>query len=162
MPKTIKLPIIAFFMLFWLTVSYATEFEIHQLRIEKGEIVKEEDRTYWVIPVTLTNNSGDTLKYLSMSCSWQDFYSVSDNRLQVEIAECDKNIPRIISLPPKSSMTVKLRLLANNVGNAEIIFNVRLNIIKADKPMYRPEFDRNGKLKPEYIIGSNTIAMRNE
>jgi hypothetical protein len=48
-----------------------------------------------------------------MSCSWQDFYSISNHSFIIEQSECDKNFPIVLKLAPKQSKTTKLRVYLN-------------------------------------------------
>ncbi|MBO9701868.1 MAG: hypothetical protein J7604_16795 [Sporocytophaga sp.] len=131
----------------------------YTLSIEKGKAIKEKENTYWVIPTTLTNNSNDTLKYYSMSCSWQDFYSVDNRKLQIDNATiCDKNILKILTLVPGQKQTVEVRLLISQTMDApEIKFRIGFNLIKVTKknnPLHYHEI-----LKKKNVIWSNEISM---
>ncbi len=54
----------------------------------------------WLIECALTNHSKDTMNYLSMSCSWTDFYTVDKKELDIESFLCNKNVPTILTLAP--------------------------------------------------------------
>jgi len=130
----------------------------YTLTITKGVAIKENNRTFWVIPITLINKSKDTLNYFSMSCSWQDFYSIDNSKLQIEIAECDKNVPTILTLPPGKSRTEKIRLFTNqNTNLSGEKLKLGFNLIKPTAFQKASNFNKendNG-----VILWSNTITL---
>lgn len=130
------------------------------LTITKGKIIKQNNQTYWLIPTTLTNNSRDTLRYFSMSCSWQEFYYINNDKLEIETSICDKNIPIILTLAPNQSRTVEIKLLIDQTIDAsQISFKIGLSIMKASKSKAQLDFDYNEELKKSKIIWSNIISM---
>lgn len=142
-----------------LTFSQTAKMSNYTLTIKKGEIVKESKHTFWVIPVTLTNNSKVTLRYFSMSCSWQDFYCVDNKKMQLETALCDKNIPTILTLAPRQSRTIEIRLLIDQtMKGSEVKFKIGLNLIKASKAQKPLEFDYKEKQNKKNLIWSNQIS----
>ena len=140
------------------TFSQTEKNKDYTLTITKGKVVKENKQTFWVTPTTLTNNTKDTLKYFSMSCSWQDFYSVDNSKLQVEGTLCDKNIPTILTLAPGQSRAVEIRLLISQTMDASTInFKIGFNIMKVKSSANK--FDFNEQTKKKNVIWSNIISM---
>ena len=132
----------------------------YKLTITKGKVIKENKQTFWVTPTTLTNNTKNTLKYFSMSCSWQDFYSVDNNKLEIEGTPCDKNIPTILTLAPGQSKTVEIRLLISQTMDAsEIKFRIGFNLMKLSKTQKVYAFDIKEEQKKKNVIWSNIISM---
>ena len=72
--------------------------------------VKQEKQDCILIPVTLTNNSNDTLKYIGMSCSWWDIYEIDNSQINIlQLNEIYyKNGPAIITIAPNTSSVVNL------------------------------------------------------
>lgn len=139
--------------------SQTAKEENYKLTIIKGKVIKENNQTFWLTYVTLTNNTKDTLKYYSMSCSWQDFYSVESNKLQVVGKECDKNIPTILKLAPEQSRTVEIRLLINKTTDtSEIKFKIGFNLMKVTSTKTVSDFDSKEQRKKKNIIWSNIIS----
>lgn len=66
-------------------------------------------------PVTLVNNSDDTLKYLAMSASWWDLYSIDNPHfaLAADYWNVFKNGPKILVLPPHTSRTRMIPIITN-------------------------------------------------
>lgn len=130
------------------------------LTIQKGEKIKENKVTYWIIPTTLTNNTKDTLNYFSMSCSWQDFYSINSRKLQIEPSECFKNIPVILTLAlgKKEKVNIKLQI-SQTMDAPKINFKIGFNLIKVKSGQSFFDFDLNEEGKKKQMIWSNEISM---
>lgn len=160
MTKLFSISTILILLFSGFSYSQKTSENDYTLTIKKGKVTKENKQTFWVIPTTFTNNSKDTLRYYSMSCSWQDFYSVDNKKLKIEIAECDKNVPTILTLAPKQSKTVEIRLLiSQTIYASEIKFKIGFNLMKVSKTQKPFDFDFKKEHKKENIIWSNLITM---
>lgn len=143
-----------------LTFSQTAKKENYVLTIIKGKVIKENKQRFLITPTTLKNNTKGTLKYYSMSCSWQSFYSVDSNKLQVEGQDCDKNIPTILTLEPGQSKTVEIRLLINpTIDASEIKFKIGFNLLKVSSTQKEFDFDFNQLQKKKNIIWSNIISI---
>jgi hypothetical protein len=61
---------------------------------------------YALIPVTLTNNTSDTLKYIDMSCSTLDIFTTDTKSARIfqNLKDCFKNNPTIVTLAPYGSI----------------------------------------------------------
>lgn len=141
-----------------LTFSQTAKKENYTLTIKKGKVIEENKQRFLMTPATLTNNTKDTLKYYSMSCSWQDFYSVDSKELQVDGQDCDKNIPIILTLAPGESKTVEIRLLMDQtIYASEIKFKIGFNLMKVSSTQKEFDFDFNEQQKKKNIIWSNII-----
>ena len=135
--------------------SYNTDYV---LTIKKGKTIKKNKQLYLIVPVTLTNNSKDTLNYLSMSCSWEDLYVVDHKNLEIEGSICDKNIPAILTLAPAEKRTVALKLITGQVSDrTKKEFKIGYNLIKSTK---RQDLLSYRALKKKAnIIWSNAVSM---
>ncbi|WP_334125403.1 hypothetical protein [Empedobacter brevis] len=130
------------------------------LTVQKGKVLKEDKTTYWIIPTTLKNNSNDTLKYFSMSCSWEEFYSVDNKKLEIEPKSCDKNIPKILTLAPGKESTVEIKLIINKtIDEPKIKFKIGFNLMKVDNGKTIFDYDYKEEQKKKNIIWSNEILM---
>ena len=160
MTKLFSISTIVILLFSGFSYSQKTSKTEYTLTIKKGNVTKKNNQTFWVIPTTFTNNSKDTLRYYSMSCSWQDFYSVDNKKLKVEIAECDKNVPTILTLAPKQCKTVEIRLLiSQTMDTSGIKFKVGFNLVKVSKTQKQFDFDLKEEQKKKNIIWSNLISM---
>jgi predicted nucleic-acid-binding Zn-ribbon protein len=83
------------------------------------------------IPITVHNNSNETLTYYSMSCSWQEFYHIDNKNLGVMISPCDSNFPIKVIVPAHSAHIDMVPFVRkkNNLNTPES-FRVGLNINK--------------------------------
>ena len=143
-----------------LTFSQTGENNNCILTIEKGKVEKQNKQTFWIIPTTLTNNLKDTLEYFSMLCSWQDFYSVSNNKLQIETAVCAKNIPAILILASGQSKTVEIKLLVSQtMDTSETKFKIGFNLMKASNTQKPLDFNYEEERRKKNVIWSNVISM---
>lgn len=148
---------IVFLLINCLTFSQTAKKENYALTIIKGKIIKENKQRFLITPTTITNNTKDTLEYYSMSCSWQDSYSVDCNKLKVDRQNCDKNIPTILTLAPGRSKTVEIRLLMDpTIDASQIKFKIGFNLMKVSNT--QKEFDFNEQQKKKNIIWSNIIS----
>jgi hypothetical protein len=142
-----------------LTFSQTVKKENYTLTIIKGKIVKENKQRFLITPTTLTNNTKDTLRYYSMSCSWQGFYSVNSNKLEVEEKGCDKNVPIILTLAPGQSRKMEIRLLVSQTIDAsEIKFKIGFNLMKLSSTQTEFDFNFKEAQKKRNIIWSNIIS----
>ncbi len=53
-----------------------------------------------MVPLTLHNNSEDTLRFYTMTCSWYTFFGTNGSGISLLSWGCDKNIPEIINVAP--------------------------------------------------------------
>lgn len=159
--KILNKIIIAFILIGLCIVIQAQQNELPKcsLKIEKGKIIKENNQTFWIIPTTLTNSSNDTLKYFSMSCSWQKFYYVNNPNLHINGGDnCDKNVSVCLTLAPKQSRTVEIKLSINpEIVSTKVSFQIGMNIIDANNMDKAYKVFRSNK--KENIIWSNSIEM---
>lgn len=156
--KTLTILTILFLIICGQIRSQTNRNKDYQLVIEKGKAVKIEKQTFWEIPTTLTNKTKDTLKYFSMSCSWQDFYSVDNKKLQVEPVACDKNFPITLTLAPNQSRKVIVRLLISQTMDAsQINFKIGFNLMQIKSSTDKYDFKEQIKMKN--MVWSNVISM---
>lgn len=78
------------------------------------------------VEVTLTNNTADTLRYSTLSCSWQDTYTLDTELLRIQGASCDKNIPKLIAIPPRGKEEKVLILVTDSRAEKSSIVKFRV------------------------------------
>ena len=150
--------IITFISFNYLAFSQRIKKENYTLTIIKEKITLENEQKVLIIPITFTNNTKNLLKYYSMSCSWEDFYSVDNKELQVNRQDCDKNIPIILTLTPGESKIVEIKLLMSKIiDTSEIKFKIGFNLMKVSSS--KKEFDFYEHLKKKNIIWSKEINL---
>lgn len=131
----------------------------HVLTITKGKVVTKGNDVFWETPATLSNTSKDTLHYMSMSCSWQDFYTINTKKLDIQVGDCDKNVPQHLSIPPNKSTTVVLSLMVKHPKeNIPLKFKIGYDLILiADDKHWLTYNDNVNERK--IVIWSNEIIM---
>jgi hypothetical protein len=84
---------------------------------------------YALITVTLSNNSNDTLKYVNMTCGWDDAFTTNNKNIQISGWGCDSNFPTVYKISPHRSVPFDIPFLVakNLVGKK---FRIGLYLIK--------------------------------
>lgn len=85
------------------------------------------------LKVNLWNRSKDTLYYKSMSCSWQEFYLFDNPNIHVLPANCDKNVPIILVLPPSQNRTIELNIKIDKEITEEFTIGLKIRQTKSTK-----------------------------
>ncbi len=106
------------------------------------------------IETTLTNNTKDTLQFYSMSCSWEENYTVDSKKIIIETSMCDKNFPKLISLAPNKSRTEIIHLI--NQQKSKKIIKIGFVLIEKDQYDLFINFSAQKKKK---IIWSNDVKI---
>ena len=76
------------------------DLQLLSLSTQMGSWKSVPPQRFVSVITTLTNNTSDTLRYVSMSCSWQDAFIIDTKKLNIYPVECDKNVPELIAIPP--------------------------------------------------------------
>lgn len=130
----------------------------YTLTAGKPEIQKESGQRWLQVPVTLTNTTADTLKYATMTCSWQNFYCVDRPNVKIEEVPCDKNVFSPITLPPGKSNTVILKLYPADNTHKQLSFNIGMNLVFYHKLLSSNEI-RN-EMHKRNIIWTKPITVK--
>jgi hypothetical protein len=67
---------------------------------------------YLSVETIIMNNSSDTLRYLSMSCSWANYYTIDERAIHLPTPQCDEDTALLIKVPPHSNKKATLRLIS--------------------------------------------------
>ena len=135
--------------------------EPYSFKIESIRDSLSEDYKLFIATTSLTNNSKDTLKFVTMSCMWDIIYSTSNPCISVRGPEaCFKNIPLLITIAPTKSFHRDIILFMHHHKDREG-FKLGINIIKMDNLSYFTGLEvfskpHNG-LENE-IVWSNSMA----
>ena len=79
-------------------------------KLSSTAIISGRDSNKIYLKVTLSNNTLDTVKYVTWDCSWQDSYSIDNDKWRIYVNLCYKNGHETISIPPYQSDTKTLEL----------------------------------------------------
>jgi hypothetical protein len=136
------------------------------LLIAKIDSIKNQEGAATVFVATqLKNFSKDTIKYVSMSCSWEDAYATDAEQLSVIWKECDKNFPLVITIPPSQSQERRLQLIGKEQLDKlkDLSFRIGLNLVLApDSNKLFPKLSQlsNHLNDMKNVIWSNTLIIR--
>lgn len=126
----------------------------------KVDSAKNMDQGIYMIPVktTITNNSSDTLRYLSMQCSWAQYYVVDEDGLHLPVAHCDQDSAILITIAPHKheERIIGLVSLHNTKQLHSEKFKVGLIFVQAC------DLDKASKQlkKSKNTIWSNTLSIK--
>jgi hypothetical protein len=97
---------------------------------------KVDKYLYTICEMKIHNNSGDTLKYFSMYCSWLEMYSTNDIDFKVPEQMCFQNYPDVQVIPPRKSTTVKIPIVTDvkTLLPRKIKIGLRLQRLNEDNP----------------------------
>jgi hypothetical protein len=107
----------------------------YTITIDQNKIFKRmnqeypyEEKKFFILPVTVHNDSNDTLRYCSMTCSWQEFYRIDNEEFEILSTSCTENIPAMITVLPHSVNTTNIAFVRKKDNQANPVFRVGLNI----------------------------------
>jgi len=118
------------------------------------------------VKTIITNNSSDTLSYLTMSCSWEEFYIIDSKELSLPMKSCDENGLTLMQIPPHK--TIEKLLLLRSSKNKNQLHNTKFKIgFKFYKVNYNniknmnsyPDIYTYFTKKNEIILWSNTLEL---
>ena len=130
----------------------------YTLTAGRPEIKKASGEQWLQVWVTLTNTTKDTLKYYTMTCSWQNFYCIDNPDVKIEDVPCDKNIFTLITLPPGKSNTVLLKLYPADNSHKQLSFKIGMNLVFYRKLLSSNEI-RN-EMDKRNIIWTKPITVK--
>jgi hypothetical protein len=138
--------------------NYVLSIDQHKVAKRDTLVYKEKPNSYDLykvkqsyisVPLKFTNYSNDTLKYLSMSCSWWEFYQVDVKGITIMADDCTKNIPHTVIVFPHKSLTINVPLdYDKNLVHPNSLFRIGMSLQKnigggqpddADAYLLRPE-----------------------
>jgi hypothetical protein len=95
------------------TLNYKLNIAEAQVPLLKDTTFNREKCLITHCPLTLTNNSNDTLKYIVMSASWWDLYSLDNQNfaLAADWWNVFKNGQQIMVLPPHQAATKSIAII---------------------------------------------------
>ena len=138
-----------------------TDTSEYILSINQGIIGRRGNQTYLIVPTILTNNTNDTLKYLTMSCSWQEFYFVDNDMLHVAYRSCLYDSPIALVLAPHKSVETKVKLwIGQLLDGTKIRFKLGFNLIKVKSKDYKSLKKESWELREtKNILWSNSVEI---
>jgi hypothetical protein len=146
----------------FIPTSQADTIDYH-LYINETKISPLKDTTFGAYPVkcliahcplTLTNNSNDTLKYLTMSASWWDFYTLDNKNfaLAADYWNVFKNGIVVRVLPPHQSVTIAITIVTYKNYYRGQKLRIAMSLQKAEAYIIQ-------KPKTANMIWSNEVSI---
>jgi len=122
--------------------------------------IKEGDVNYLLVRTSLTNSSSDTVTYITMSCSWQDVYTIDTKDLVISVNECDKNVPHLSKIPPRSRQDTDLKLKSEKSISRLTNMHFRLGFNLVTAKDYNEMFEKVSQLtEMKNVIWSNALKL---
>jgi|GEM_PF-3168563 len=123
---------------------------------------------YALVPVTLTNLTADTLKYIDMSCSTLDIFTTDTRDANIiKNQPCYKNTPIMFKLASYASVTFELPIcfFSGDVGVKHILaakeFKIGMGIFKyAGKKYISEDYPHILTKSSENIIWSKVVTVQ--
>ncbi|HWD88093.1 MAG TPA: hypothetical protein VG367_08205 [Mucilaginibacter sp.] len=117
---------------------------------------------YALTKVTLFNNGNDTLKYINMTCSWDEAFITNNRNINIAGWGCDSNFPTVYKIPPHKSVPFDIPfLIARNLAGKKL--RVGFYLIKPDKRRSIINdfeiFWRSRKSFSDCLIWSNEVTI---
>jgi len=106
--------------------------------IDQNAIKKAHDTTIFRdkelvidMPLKFTNYSDDTLEYLSMDCTWLDYFFTDNKRIEFAKQICFKNEPCVDTIPPHHTINIYIPIvLKRNVKIIDRKFRIGMSLQK--------------------------------
>lgn len=110
--------------------EYILNIDANKIGKLKDTSVYDNNQKYYFasVPLNLSNNSDDTLKYFSMSCSWEEIYMVGSKDGGLLGWDCLKNIPDEIVVRPHTTRSVNLPIIFNK-KSSENKYSFRIGMV---------------------------------
>ncbi|MDP9080888.1 MAG: hypothetical protein M3O71_26005 [Bacteroidota bacterium] len=107
---------------------------VDQQKITKPETTKSKvylNEMFSTIVVKLSNNSSDSLKYVTMSCSWMDNFITNNLKFAIGVCDCDSNFPDVKIIPPHKTAFFTIRILyKKRLATRDNHFKIGMLIVK--------------------------------
>jgi hypothetical protein len=131
----------------------------HIAFVAKVDDIKNMDQGIYIdVQTTITNNSSDTLRYLSMSCSWANYYIIDVRAFHLPTSQCDRDTALLIEVAPHQQQETMLRLIS--LLNAKQLRSVKFKI--GFKFVQACDTDKASKelRKSKNTIWSNSLTLK--
>ena len=111
--------------------NYLLAIDQNRLKKPKDTILYKKKYTYILVPVNFINNSNEDLKYMSMSCSWLDYYQVNIKNIDIFSWNCNKNIPDLKTVAAHKSQVIFVPIIYNKAAVSKITrFKIGMSLQK--------------------------------
>ena len=92
------------------------------------------------VPISVHNNSDDTLKFCTMTCSWYEFWDTDRPGVGLPNWPCDGNSPETVIILPHHKYEKRLAIIYNSTVKRGSQFRIRMSLLKATSDSKRNWF----------------------
>ncbi|MGC4099836.1 hypothetical protein [Ferruginibacter sp.] len=143
-------------------IIIATSFTTNITTVPKLSLtamINERSSKHITLKIILTNNTADTIKYESWDCSWQDSYTVDNDKWKVLVHICFTNGHKTFEIPPYRSINNILELdRTSAIKTGNLKFKIGFHYIPHQPDLKNIPGKMNAKKSEDFIVWSNTIT----
>jgi hypothetical protein len=139
---------------------YSLSIDQHKISKPRDTIIYYKKRSYLTVPLKLSNNSNDTLKYINMSCSSFDIFRTDNVSISITTHDCDTNFPMVFTVSPYKSSIIIIHIMFNSITvKTGAKFKIGMHLQKYNNNK-RLDLDFEEILKnTKNLIWSNTVEI---
>jgi len=109
--------------------GYVLSIDQDDIGQPRDTVIHNKTYEFVLVPVKLSNFTKDTLKYMSMSCSWDVIFTINKNIASIKGWDCDNNFPTFSAIAPQKSFTYKIPVsLKKNTNTNNYTFKIGMFI----------------------------------
>jgi hypothetical protein len=118
--------------------------KLYKLTVDEKQITKGRDTIVKVfnnntskkatvvsIPISLNNDSNDTLRFYSMTCSWFEFWETNRRDIGISGWACDNNIREIVNIPPHQEYKKRLDIIYDSTVKRGNQYQISMSLLKS-------------------------------
>ena len=151
--------------------GYVLSIDQDKIEGPRDTVVNGKDYEFAVVPLVLSNFTKDTLKYVNMTCSWDEIFTFNKKSASINGWSCDANFSTVYSIAPRKSYTYRIPVLIEKAAiTNNYTFRIGLYLFKYSESGGFGEFDtfldsknlaspRPKKMVYKNIIWSNEVTI---
>jgi hypothetical protein len=143
--------------------NFVLTIDQHKIKNIRDTLVYGKKLGFIKCPLKLTNKSNDTLKYINMTCSWEEVYQIDKNNVMgIWAKACDSNFPTIITIPPQKALVINVPVIIHGSLGKNRAFKIGMSLQEFISREQLFDFDAQAYLlRPETknLIWSNEVKV---
>lgn len=143
--------------------GYILNIDHNKIENVRDSVIQGKSYEFVLVPVELWNLSDDTLKYMSMTCSWDMIFTLDKKTASILGWSCDSNIPSFSTIAPQKSFAYKIPvLIKKNAFNGSYRLKIGIHLFKFNGHGSFRNFDafiEPDKMPSNNIIWSNEVII---
>ncbi len=141
--------------------QYLLEIDPQKMGIPRDTLInKRKKGEVLTIPVKFSNLSNQTFRYLSMSCSWFEFFETNNKSVEIVPWDCDANISTVRTVLPHSFEIYKLPILLSGNYLSGEKFSVGIKLIEVTKENEKSMIDvMDFRSLKNHLLWSNVVQI---